>query len=130
MPRLFSVEEANAIIPALERDLGRLREIYEQSGPTRDKLTAVEQHGRSNGKDLAGELRELQETLQSWRTEAETILGNITELGCEVKDLEQGLIDFPSDREGRTVYLCWKRGEARIEFWHELSTGFAGRMPL
>jgi hypothetical protein len=130
MPRLFSLEEANALIPALERDLSRLRELYEQSGPAREKLSRVEQYGRSNGKDLASELRELQETLQSWRAEAETILGKINELGCEVKDLEQGLIDFPSEREGRTVYLCWKRGEARIEFWHELSTGFAGRMPL
>ena len=130
MPRQFTLDEANALIPALERDLGRLRELHEQSGPTREKLTRVEQHGRSNGKDLASELRELQETLQSWRTEAETILGKISEIGCEVKDLEQGLIDFPSERDGRTVYLCWKRGEARIEFWHELSTGFAGRMPL
>lgn len=130
MPRLFSLEEANALIPAIERDLARLRHLYEQSRPTREKLTRVEQFGRSNGKDLATELRELQETLQSWRTEADTILERLNALGCEIKDLEQGLVDFPSERDGRTVYLCWKRGEARIEFWHELSTGFAGRQPL
>jgi hypothetical protein len=130
MPRLFSLEKANALIPALEQDLGRLRELNQQSEPTRAKLTHLEQRGQSNGKDLASQLRELQEALRSWRTEAETILGKISDLGCEIKDLEQGLIDFPSERDGRTVYLCWKRGEARIEFWHELSTGFAGRMPL
>ena len=130
MPRLFSLEEANALIPRLERDLGRLRDLFEQSRPTRDKLTRVEQFGRSNGKDLATELHDLQESLQEWKTEAESIIEQLTALGCEIKDLEQGLIDFPCERDGRTVYLCWKRGEPTIEFWHELSTGFAGRQPL
>jgi hypothetical protein len=130
MARLFTLEEANALIPALTIDLNRLRDLFEQSRPTRDKLTRVEQYGKSNGKDLATELRDLQESLQTWRTEAESIIEKISSLGCEIKDLEQGLIDFPSERDGRTVYLCWKHGEERIEFWHEVSTGFAGRMPL
>ena len=130
MPRLFTLEEANALVPILERDLGRLRDLHEQSRPTREKLTRVEQFGRSNGKDLATELHDLQETLQSWRTEAEAILEQVNSLGCEIKDLEQGLVDFPSERDGRTIYLCWKRGESQIEFWHELLTELAGRQPL
>jgi hypothetical protein len=51
-------------------------------------------------------------------------------MGCELKGIEEGLIDFPSPREGRTVYLCWKLGEDSIGSWHELDTGFAGRQPL
>jgi len=54
----------------------------------------------------------------------------IQETGCVVKDLDMGLVDFPSLREGEEVYLCWKLGEQRIEFWHGIHEGYAGRKPL
>jgi len=60
--------------------------------------------------------------------EIEALLREIAELGAEVKDPEQGLIDFRTQRRGREVYLCWKLGEGdRISFWHDLEAGFAGR---
>ena len=60
--------------------------------------------------------------------EIEALLREIAELGVEVKDPDQGLIDFRTTRRGREVYLCWKLGEGeRIAFWHDLETGFAGR---
>jgi hypothetical protein len=60
--------------------------------------------------------------------EIEALLREIAELGAEVKDPEQGLIDFRTLRRGREVYLCWKLGEGdRISFWHDLEAGFAGR---
>ncbi len=130
MPRLFTLDEANSFIQVLQRDLGRLRELRNDSRPTRDALTRVEQKGKSNGKDLAIEIHELQEKLEAWRAEADAILATIVDIGCEIKDIEQGLVDFPSERQGRTVYLCWKLGEDRIEYWHELSAGFGGRQPL
>jgi hypothetical protein len=54
----------------------------------------------------------------------------IQKTGCLVKDLEAGLVDFPSQRGGEEVYLCWKLGEARIGYWHGIEEGFAGRKPL
>jgi hypothetical protein len=48
----------------------------------------------------------------------------------ELKDVEQGLLDFPHEREGRVVYLCWRLGEEGIGWWHDLDVGFAGRQPL
>jgi hypothetical protein len=57
-------------------------------------------------------------------------LQRFNEWGIELKGLEEGLVDFPSDRDGRTVYLCWKQGEDSIQWWHDLDTGFAGRQPL
>jgi len=54
----------------------------------------------------------------------------IQKTGCVVKDLEMGLVDFPSQRGGEEVYLCWKLGEARIGYWHGIEEGFAGRKPL
>ncbi|CAN5161882.1 DUF2203 family protein [soil metagenome] len=63
--------------------------------------------------------------------EIRALLAEIAHLGVEVKDLEQGLIDFRSTRRGREVYLCWRLGEGeRILYWHDLDAGFAGRTPL
>ena len=62
--------------------------------------------------------------------EARDTLGEIDEIGVQVKDLEQGLLDFPCMMEGRTVLLCWKLGEPEIGYWHSEEDGFAGRKPL
>ena len=60
--------------------------------------------------------------------EIEALLREISELGAEVKDPDRGLIDFPTVRRGREIYLCWQLGDGdRIAFWHDLETGFAGR---
>lgn len=128
--RLFSVAEANELIPQLEEMFARLRGIREQAQPTQDALIEIERTKRSNGVDHSQEIRELRGRLDAAAAEMNALLQEISELGCEVKDAEQGLVDFPHRREGRVVYLCWKQGEERIRFWHELSTGFAGRQPL
>lgn len=57
-------------------------------------------------------------------------VSKILETGCVVKDVDEGLVDFPTMLHGEEVYLCWKLGERRIEFWHGLEEGFAGRKPL
>ena len=56
-------------------------------------------------------------------------IGRITELGIVLKDLDMGLLDFPQ-REGRVVFLCWHPPEERVEYWHDLDAGYAGRQPL
>jgi hypothetical protein len=58
------------------------------------------------------------------------IVDQVQDTGCLVKDLDEGLVDFPSLLEGEEIYLCWKLGEERIEFWHGIEEGFAGRKPL
>jgi hypothetical protein len=58
------------------------------------------------------------------------IVNRIQETGCLVKDLDLGLVDFPSLLEGEEVYLCWKLGEQRIAFWHGIDEGYGGRKPL
>jgi hypothetical protein len=62
--------------------------------------------------------------------EARDTLAEIDEIGVQVKDLAQGLLDFPCVMEGQTVLLCWKLGEKEIGFWHTEEDGFAGRKPL
>ncbi|MCH8919420.1 MAG: DUF2203 domain-containing protein [Chloroflexi bacterium] len=58
------------------------------------------------------------------------LLAGVTSFGCELKGLDQGLIDFPAERDGRTIYLCWQLGEETIAHWHDIETGFAGRQQL
>ncbi|MGW8249066.1 MAG: DUF2203 domain-containing protein, partial [Anaerolineales bacterium] len=58
------------------------------------------------------------------------IVDHIQDSGAEVKDVNSGLLDFRSHREGREVYLCWRYGEDEIQYWHDLDAGFAGRQPL
>ena len=130
MRRLFSVEEANALIPRLTESFEALARLRGQAESARASLQQLETRGRSNGKDLGTEIRDRQDEIARLSRTAQAAVEGIAGLGCEVKDAESGLVDFPSDRSGRTVYLCWKLGETAIRFWHELSTGFAGRQPL
>ncbi len=130
MARLFTVSEVNALIPRLTREFEALSNAREEARRAREALATLETKGRSNGKDLATEIRERQHALEEIGRKANVIIEGIGALGCDVKDVEQGLVDFPATREGRIVYLCWKLGEDEIRFWHELSTGFAGRQPL
>ncbi len=121
--RLFTPEEANASLPEIKRLLAgvdRARETLRQMAP--DAKRASENPGGG------GVPRGFQysDALATFITLTQEILG----LGVEIKDLDQGLIDFPSERDGRIVYLCWRRGEERVEWWHEMDAGFAGRQPL
>ncbi len=122
--KTFTLQEANALIPQINQLLEELIEMRQQIVATGPNLESVLRHAGGNGGNKAsGEYVLL---LQRFNT----ALGMLQDLGCELKDLDQGLIDFPSYREGQLVFLCWKRGEPRISFWHDLESGFAGRQPL
>lgn len=128
--RLFTVTEANALIPRLEAIFEELRQLRSELRPAQAELAALEQKKRSNGADHSAEVRRLRERLDTGVNRLNNLLQEIASLGGEVKDVELGLVDFPHERDGRVVYLCWKVGEDRIRYWHELASGFAGRQPL
>jgi hypothetical protein len=130
MPRRFTLNEANALIPQLQEYFTGLGNLRNAAREVQGALTRLEHKGRSNGRNLAPEIRAAQQRLEALGGDTKSILAKISALGCEVKDVDQGLVDFPADRHGRTVYLCWKLGEDRIRYWHEVSAGFAGRQPL
>lgn len=122
--KTFTLEEANALVPQLEKLLGDMANVRAKIVAMGATLEPVMQKAGGNGGNKAsGEYVLL---LQHFNA----CLSTFQDWGCELKDLEQGLVDFPSYREGQLVYLCWKRGEARIEYWHEIEAGFAGRQPL
>ena len=122
--RFFTVSEANALIPFLTERVEELRSIYDELNRSYKNLTHSPQDIQSNGgMPVDGRYFHLICSLQTVATE-------IDSKGCQIKDLEGGLIDFPTVWEGREVFLCWKIGELEVGFWHEIDAGFAGRQPL
>jgi hypothetical protein len=122
--RYFGVEEANRLIPLLNRIFERVRPWVAKA----QKLAAEFESLQSQGKrDAHTELLREQsgELLEQIRME----LAQLQEMGVEVKSAD-GLVDFHAQLDGRTVYLCWRFGEPSVSHWHELETGFAGRKPI
>ncbi len=122
--KTFTLEEANALIPQINALLDEMIQARNQIVADGAKLREILSRANGNGGSKEGGDYVL--FLQRFNASLATLHG----LGCELKDLDQGLVDFPSYREGQLVYLCWKRGEERIQFWHSLEAGFAGRQPL
>ena len=122
--RLFTLTEANALLPQLRRTLQTLLDARQKIIDAQPELWPVLEKAMSNGgSKKAGEMLKYFEQVQR-NAQA------IQELGIEIKDINTGLVDFPAERDGRVVYLCWRYGEGDIEYWHELDAGFAGRQPL
>ncbi len=122
--KTFTLDQANLLLPQVNELLDEMIEMRQELIAGGTNLESVLRHAAGNGGNKAsGEYVLL---LQRFNT----ALGMLQELGCELKDLDQGLVDFPAYRNGQLVYLCWKRGEEHISFWHELESGFAGRQPL
>lgn len=130
-PRYFTLDEAN-------RAVDELRPVVEQMVETRGRFLAAQaqradlsEQAGSNGGDLTPtDFAEVEELLEQEATTLAVCIERIQSAGAQVKDLDEGLLDFPSLRDGEEILLCWRLGEGRIEYWHGLEEGFAGRKPL
>jgi hypothetical protein len=129
--RHFTPEEANAALvgvrPLVERMVAR-RAAHMDALERQEEL---EQRIRGNGGGIPpATLADAQAEVDREGRELAKIVDEINEHGAQVKDLDEGLIDFPALHRGETVLLCWKLGEDSIEYWHTVEDGFAGRRPL
>ena len=125
---LFTVAEANALLPRLIPILTGLRARKAALDDARRSLARLTPAMRGNGH--ATDAATLERQITDLAAELTAGVREIVALGVEVKDLDHGLIDFPSLRDGRVVLLCWRLGEGDIAYWHEVAAGFAGRQPL
>ena len=130
MPRTFTLEEATAQLPRLREILMEMRKTKPRIEELRQKIMAMTRKSTGNGHLVSQDVRDRQKEAQEFIERLNELGEAIGEIGCEIKGVDEGLIDFPSEREGRTVYLCWKLGEDNIAYWHELDTGFSSRQPL
>ncbi len=122
--RIFTLEQANQLIPYLNQTIDQLIKIRDQLAREGVQLHSLLQRASGNGGNQHSNAYDL--LLKRFNAR----LSELEALGCELKDLDQGLVDFPSYRDGKFVYLCWQRGEDRIRYWHTREAGFAGRQPL
>jgi len=120
--RIFSVEEANSLIPELTELLERLQRVHRSTAAVEGR--ALRRLASSNGSADAAS------AASAAGEEYLTALSAIESMGVVVRDPESGLVDFASSRDGNPIYLCWRLGEDRVGFWHPRDTGFAGREPL
>lgn len=129
--RHYTLEEANAALPWLEEVLARMVPLKEQLESQQKELMSLMQHRSGNGATSHDkEIEEGQRTLDDLARQFRQDLQDITNRGIMVRDIVRGLVDFPSVREGKTIFLCWLRGEPRIDYWHGTNEGFASRKRL
>jgi hypothetical protein len=131
MPRYFTRMEAEALLPAVEPLLREIQGLRAELAEHERQARELHARALGNGHLGAGERSAGVAAATRIAEQIESLLEQITELGVLVKDLDSGLIDFPTLRDGREVYLCWRLGEGEhIVWWHEIELGFAGRQPL
>lgn len=129
MPRTFTVEEARALLPEVRAIAEAMRDHKREFERQRSLLKEAGNHAGGNGHGPPGALA-AQTAAEQEIQAIQNRIQQLAQMGVEVKGIDEGLVDFPSLRDGRIVYLCWRIGEPDILYWHEIHAGFRGRQPL
>jgi len=128
VPRLFTVHEANGLLPSLrplvQRILDNLESLREQS----EDVVRAERLSPSSPELMKSLQRN--EAIARLIHEVKCLVDEINAYGCVCKGIEEGLVDFPCLLGGEIVFLCWRFGEESVGHWHKIEDGFGGRKPL
>lgn len=119
--RRFTLAQANKSLALVRRIVADIVRCHQSVTDLHEELETSKN---------AREQQALQDRLEGETRHLQEYVDELGEVGCELKDFQTGLIDFIGRHQGRDVYLCWKLGEDKIEYWHELHTGFAGRQAV
>lgn len=124
MPFVFSkhytLKEARALLPQIRGWLESISELRVRHAQLDQRVSSM----ADSGNDLGGD------TVNQWvksLSELKAVLHEFESREIQIKDLNRGLVDFPAIRDGREIFLCWEKGDADIEHWHDLDSGYAGR---
>jgi len=132
MSKRFTLAEAQSLIPSVDPVLRKAIELKSNYTEAEEEIESFSRRIQMMGglvvdREQALAVRQRRDTASSGLRDA---IQEVEEFGCVLKDLDIGLIDFPTLFRGREVYLCWKLGEASIAFWHGTDEGFAGRKAI
>jgi len=129
--KLFSVDEANQMLPLVSVIVRDIREAFRHYGDRKRALARSRQRAmrESDSRSSTG-IRDLEIEVSEASRGLKDLVRELTELGVLIKDPMQGVVDFPFERKGRVAHLCWKFGEERIVAWHDTGEGFDARKPL
>ena len=129
--RHFTVEEAEELIPWLEAKFDEIAPLRQEIVSEQEGLLTLLRESRGNGHaSRETKLNSNYQAVDRLRIKIQQQLQEFSRRGILVKDMDRGLVDFPSLRGEREVFLCWLKGETRIGYWHETDVGFSGRQPL
>ena len=128
MSRLFTVDEANRTLPLVRRIV---EDVVRQHRQWREKILELDLVASAARADEPHErAAQLEREAQTLASEIDGYQHELEELGIQLKDRRMGLVDFQSEMAGRRVLLCWRLGEAEVQFWHDEDAGYSGRQPL
>ena len=128
--KVFTLEEANRILPKLSELIDRLHEKQDHIGEIEVEIDTLELINDPAKGSSAPTFEKLLAKHRQLVGEFYAIVDQIHSYGCFLKDADMGLIDFYGVVEGRVVYFCWHTGEEQVNFWHEVGQGYANREPL
>ena len=128
--KIFTVEEANELIPLLSELIAELQDKRDEVAEAEVEVDARELIGVSHSPGSDQEFEQLMAKHRVLVDEFYGLVDAIHSYGCFLKDVDLGLIDFHGVLEGQVVFFCWHLGEERINFWHEVETGYSDRKPL
>jgi len=121
--RHYTRDEASALLPQIREWLQQLEVLRESLKKQDQRVGSLLDEGTDRGgstvNDWVRTMADIQRVLEEFRSRE-----------IFIKDPDRGLIDFPAIVGGREVFLCWQTGEASVEYWHDLETGYGGREPL
>jgi hypothetical protein len=129
-PESFSLEEARAALEAVSAQLASLQSVQLRLREVREELQALGRRHLNDGVVAEQRVRQLRQSQRALGEEAQRHAFAIRDAGAELKSIEDGLVDFPTEVDGVPAYWCWRAGEDDIRWWHPRSTGFAGRRPI
>ncbi len=132
-PKFFTIGEAEQLIGLLETTLERIKRNRQQFLWLKDEFAILElivECGASEKNPDTIEAAKKKKKVAKLAREIEKDVAAIEEAGCILRDVDEGVVDFFSIQEGTVVFLCWKKGEDSIKYWHSIREGFAGRQPL
>ncbi len=127
--KYFTLADANRTLPLVKRIVADITALY----PKWRELVYRYEYAAAQARPEWGESNEQLELRGDIEAVARNInqyLEELEQVGCVFKGFEQGLVDFYGKLDGRDVFWCWKVGEDRIEHWHDLEAGYAGRQPV
>jgi hypothetical protein len=129
--KVFTLEEANRLLPRVRELLLETQEAVQGIIRIQDAISVIRILGGEDPKSPEHEgFKTKTDELEAAAAVYENRLDELQKLGCVLKDLNHGIVDFYGSKEGRLIFLCWRLGEPAIGFWHELDAGMAGRRPV
>ncbi len=128
MDKVFTVEQANKMLPLIKRIVEDAVRDYVR---WQDRVREFELASVRSTLDIPDPIAmELEADVQRLAESIDSYLHEVRQLGVQMKSIDRGIVDFPAELDGRQILLCWRLGEDSVGFWHEAESGFSGRQPL